>query len=231
MIPQINHSWQPTYQEALDVQRWLKERLVLDTSLNKVDLIAGADVSYEKAGDLIYAGVIVFSYPLLEVVERVYTVAKSTFPYIPGLLTFREGPALISAFSRLKHEPDVLVFDGQGIAHPRRLGIAAHMGILFDKPSIGCAKKRLCGDYVEPDKRQGSYSLLRLDREDIGVVLRSREKVKPVFVSPGYRISLEQSMAIILNCCRGYRLPEVVRLPHLYVNDLRLQDRQKPVVL
>ena len=161
----------------------------------------------------------------LEVLEEQYTTGSLKFPYIPGLLTFREGPLLIEAFKKIKIELDVIIFDGQGIAHPKRLGLATHMGILLDKPTIGCAKSRLIGTYEEPEKGNGSYNLLKDSGEVIGAVLRTKEDVSPVFISPGHRIDLKSSIEIVLKCLRNHRLPEPTRQAHLLVNKLRTQDR------
>ena len=195
----------------------------LDVPLEKLELIAGADISYDKSTNKLYAGVLIFTYPQLELVECSQAIADATYPYIPGMLTFREGPALLEAFAKLKSEPDLLIFDGQGIAHPRGMGLAAHMGIALDKPSIGCAKTRLVGEYAEPDQAAGSFSPLMYNGQTVGVVLRTRKQVMPVFISCGHRMNLKQAIDIILACCRGYRLPEPTRQAHLYVNEVRSQ--------
>ncbi len=215
--------WPKNYKQAVELQHELSRSIILDTPLAEPRLIAGADISYSKSSDKHYAGVIVFGYPKLEIIERQAAVLTVSFPYIPGLLSFREGPTLLEAIAKLQHKPDVYIFDGQGIAHPRRLGLASHLGILLDTPSIGCAKKKLCGEYTPPPDEAGEYSKLTHTGELIGAVLRTRNKVKPVFISPGHRIGLADSIKLIKNCCRGYRLPEPTRLAHLYVNQLRRQ--------
>jgi deoxyribonuclease V len=225
MQPQHIHPWPQSYEQALRLQRKLRLSIVLDTPLLKLRLIGGADISYAKSTNKHYAGVVVFGYPGLKIIERRSAVVKTSFPYIPGALSFREGPALLAAIANLQHEPDVWVFDGQGIAHPRRLGLASHLGILLDKPSIGCAKSRLWGEYTPPPDKAGAYTWLTHQGRIIGAVLRTRQGVKPVFVSPGHRISLEDSIKIINACCRGYRQPEVLRLAHHYVNQLRQEDK------
>lgn len=175
-------------------------------------MIAAADASFTKTAAC--GAVAVFKYPSLELVEVQTARAKLKFPYIPGLLTFREGPVLIKAFEKLKADPDIIIFDGQGIAHPQRFGIAAHMGVLLDKPTIGSAKSRLVGEYKTPGQRRGAFSYLYLDDEIVGAALRTRSGVKPVFVSPGHRMDLRSAIAIVLNCSLGYRIPEPIRFVH-----------------
>ncbi len=221
MLPKLNHSWDLSAKEARVLQTELVDKLILDGDLSEPTLIAGVDVSYEKASNLSYAGVVVFRYPELEIVERKSAVLSTPFPYVPGLLTFREGPATLAAFEKIECDPDLLVFDGHGQAHPKGFGIAAHMGLLLDKPSIGCAKKKLCGAYDEPGPQPKDSTPIIYKDKTIGTVVRTKEKVKPVFVSAGHRISLPKAVEYILATCRGYRLPEVTRQAHLYVNRVR----------
>jgi deoxyribonuclease V len=166
--------------------------------------------------------VVVLDYATLAVVERRSVVSSTDFPYIPGLLSFREAPALLQAFAQLETTPDVLVFDGQGIAHPRGLGIASHMGLLLDTPSIGCAKSRLTGRYQEPPPEQGAHTPLYGPRDTpLGAVLRTKAYTRPVFVSVGHQIALAQALDILLHCCCGYRIPEPTRLADQYVGAMR----------
>jgi deoxyribonuclease V len=217
------HRWDLSQTEAVALQRELAGRVDVRTPLTRWDLVAGADVSYNRFSSAFYAGVVVLRAPDWTVVERQGAMRESPFIYIPGLLSFREAPALLEAFARVKSEPDVVMFDGQGIAHQRRLGIAAHMGLWLDRPSVGCAKSRLCGHYEEPGPEAGSVAPLR-DRGDvIGEVVRTKDRVQPVFVSPGHKIDLPSSVRVVLNSCKGYRLPEPTRQAHLYVNELRRQ--------
>ena len=235
MKPVFSHSWNVSPQEAIKLQEKLKKRIILKKDFSKVKRIAGADISFSKKSNRGYAAVIVFSFPdnrrldearrQLEVLEEQHAIGSLKFPYIPGLLTFREGPLLIEAFKKIKIEPDVIIFDGQGIAHPKRLGLATHMGILLGKPTIGCAKSRLIGTYQEPKSEKNSYSLLKDDDEIIGAVLRTRDNISPVFISPGHRIDLKSSLEIVLECLRDYRLPEPTRQAHLLVNRLRAQGK------
>ncbi len=193
-----------------------------DVPLRSWGLVAGADVSHNRFSSTLYAGVVVLSAENFSVVERRAAAAEVDFPYTPGLLSFREAPVLLQALAKLENVPDVVMCDGQGIAHPRRLGLASHVGLWLDRPCVGCAKSRLTGRYEEPGPEPGARSPL-LDRGGavIGSVVRTKARTQPVFVSPGHRIDLESSVRLVLSCCRGYRLPEPTRLAHLYVNDVR----------
>lgn len=219
------HSWDLSYKEAIGIQRKLKERLILHDKdfPEQITIVAGADISYSKHSDLFFAAVILLEYPAMAVVEEACFTERVPFPYIPGLLSFREGPAVLKAFESIHNIPDVVIFDGQGIAHPRGIGLASHMGLLLDIPAIGCAKKRLVGEYGEVGHEVGDYADLMLDDQIVGTVVRTKKKVKPVFISPGHKINLRRAMDLVLSCCRGYRLPEPVRIAHLAVNRIRLK--------
>ena len=167
------------------------------------------------------AGIVIFEFPSFKIIERKHCVSTVNFPYIPGLLTFREGPSLLEAFEKIKIEPDIILFDGQGIAHPRRMGIATHLGLFLDKPTIGCAKSKLCGNYSSLGEKKGEYTLLKENNEILGAALRTRDRVKPIFVSPGNKIDLFTSIEIVLKCTRKYRLPIPVREAHIFVNTIR----------
>jgi deoxyribonuclease V len=186
-----------------------------------ISLVAGADASYAKGSNVIFAAVVVLSYPDLTVVERVRARTTTTFPYIPGLLTFREGPGLLEAFAQVRSDPDVIFFDGQGIAHPRGLGIASHMGVLLDRPTIGVAKNLLVGSAAEPGTQRGATSPILRDGETIGMAVRTKERVKPVYVSVGHAIDLALAVDLVLATDRGYRLPEPTRQAHLSANEVR----------
>jgi deoxyribonuclease V len=188
-------------------------------------MIAAADVSYSLADDRVYAAFLLFSYPDLALMESASVRGRVSFPYIPGLLTFREAPILLKAFSRLKARPDLLLFDGQGMAHPRSMGIAAHMGILLNLPAIGCAKSRLFGEEAEPGPDQGNVIPLLDHGRRVGMIVRTRAGVKPVYVSPGHRMDLDTSIKILLSLCRGYRIPEPLRQAHIFVNQLRARGK------
>ncbi len=187
----------------------------------KIETICAFDVSYEKRGKTNYTSVIVIGYPDHQVIESKWVIRKATFPYIPGLLAFREGPSIIEAYRKLRIKPDILLFDGQGLAHPRRMGIAAMIGILLDKPSIGCAKSSLVGEWNNPENICGAVTPLIDKEEQIGNVLRTRKGVKPVFVSTGNRIDLQSATEIVLNCCTEFRLPEPIRKAHRLANEIR----------
>ncbi len=218
------HRWDVSYKEAVGIQRKLKESLVLhDRDFPKqITIIAGADISYSRHSDLFFAAVILLEYPTMAVVEEACFTERVLFPYIPGLLSFREGPAVLKAFENLHNIPDVVIFDGQGIAHPRGIGLASHMGLFLDIPAVGCAKKRLVGEYGEVGHEVGDYADLMLNDRVVGAAVRTKKKVKPVFVSPGHKISLRRAVDLVLSCCRGYRLSEPVRMAHLAVNRMRL---------
>lgn len=202
------------YEEAIKLQQKLRKSLVLKDEFDKLDYIGGVDTSVFKQG--ILAVIVVLEYITFNLVDISYSVLDVNFPYIPGFLSFREGPAILEAWKKLKIEPDLLVFDGQGIAHPRGLGIASHVGLVLNVPSIGCAKSLLVGEYREPSEKKGSFEYIYFEGQKIGAVVRTKDNVKPVFVSPGHRVSLETSVNVILKTTTKYRIPEPVRLAHIY---------------
>ncbi|OGE20260.1 MAG: hypothetical protein A3J42_10115 [Candidatus Dadabacteria bacterium RIFCSPHIGHO2_12_FULL_53_21] len=207
---------------ALEFQRELSKKVIIKKELKELRTVAGADLSILKNEKKLICGIVLFSYPDLTEIERVYTVSDEKFPYIPGLLAFREGPAIIETFKKLGQRPDLLIIDGQGIAHPRGFGIACHVGVLLDIPAMGIAKKRLYGKYAEPGEKRGSWSpLLSKEGDVIGSVLRTRDNTKPVFVSPGHKIDTESAREIALVCARGYRIPEPTRRADIYVAELK----------
>jgi deoxyribonuclease V len=220
------HSWDLNPTEAIDLQRQLAERVDLRSPLVRCELVAGADIAYERDSDVYYAGVVVVRVADGEVVESRSAVRKSPFPYIPGLLSFREAPALLEAFAGIESEPDAVMFDGQGFAHPRRMGLACHVGLWLDRPCLGCAKSLLLGKFREPVKRAGSLSPLTDGGEVIGKVVRTRDGVRPVYVSAGHRIDLASAVRVTLQTCRGFRIPEPTRQAHLFVNRLRSRQMQ-----
>lgn len=211
------HPWNVTPKEAIKIQMDLRERIELHDSFNEIRVIAGADVSFDKNKNEGYGGVIIYSFPGLEEIERKGVKKKLTFPYIPGLLAFREAPVLLKAFASLKTEPDIILFDGQGLAHFRRMGIATHLGILLNRPTMGCAKSRLIGKFEEPGEEVGCYSPLVDAEQTVGVVLRTKKRVHPIFVSQGNKISLKTCIEIILKCIDGYRIPKPTREADRYV--------------
>lgn len=215
------HPWQVTTHEAIAIQKRLREQVITHNTVGDIRYIAGADIATSKDSPKSYAGVVVLSYPDLEVVEAHGLEDEVVFPYVPGLLAFREGPMLIKVFEQLQTEPDVLVFDGQGLAHPRGMGIATHMGLILDKPSVGCAKSLLFGRHQEPDQVKGAWADLCDPQGNlIGAVVRSKHKTNPIFVSIGHRIDLTTAIRLALECARGYRIPEPTRLAHNFVTRL-----------
>ena len=214
------HSWEVSYSEARAIQEKVSRMVEIKPLGQRVNYIAGADVAYSVKTNRLMASVIVFDFPLLNIIEEVWSEGEATFPYIPGLLTFREAPILLRAFAKLDREPDVILFDGQGIAHPRRIGLASHVGVILGRPAIGCAKSRLIGEYTEPGKNKGDKTPLKDKGIIIGTVLRTRTRVKPIFVSVGHRVDLGTAVKIVLACTGKYRLPEPTRQAHLSVTRL-----------
>ena len=209
------HSWQISIDQALDLQRRLAAQVSRDNEVTTPHFIAGVDISVGRAQGMATGAVVVLSYPELELVETQVAQGKLDFPYIPGLLSFRESPLTLTACERLSITPDLILVDGQGVAHPRRFGLASHLGLFWDKPTIGCAKSLLCGSHELPGIEPGSYAEV-IDRgEIIGAALRTRPGVKPVYVSVGHMVDLQTAIYWVLKCCRGYRLPEPTRLAHL----------------
>ncbi len=209
---ELVHQWDLAPQEAAALQERLAAQVIRENQLGPVTSVAGVDVGIRA--DTAQAAVVVLNYPQLEVVDYALAARPVTFPYVPGLLSFREGPVILEALEKVTRSPGLLIFDGQGIAHPRRLGIASHIGLIVDLPTIGCAKSRLCGSYEEPAFEWGSYTFLTDKGEIVGAAVRTRSGIKPVFVSIGHRIDLSTSVDYVLNCCRGYRLPETTRWAH-----------------
>lgn len=215
-VPEL-HGWALTPTEACDLQTRLAAQVRIEPLPREPKLIAGADVAFERALDRVFAAVLVLTYPELELVEQATAHESKPFPYVPGLLSFREGPAVLRAFAKLQQTPDVVIFDGQGIAHPRRLGLASHMGLWLRLPTVGCAKSRLIGQHDEPGVKKGDATPLLDDCHQIGVVLRTRAGVKPVFVSPGHLSDFETAQHLVIGCCRRFRLPEPTRQAHAAV--------------
>lgn len=213
-----------TPKEAVQQQRLLAERLQFPPLEKKVKWVAGADVAYSRETGKHVAAIVILEIPELNVVEMQTVSGTTTFPYIPGLLSYREIPVLLKTFEKIKKMPDVILCDGQGIAHPRGLGLASHLGLLFGIPTVGCAKSRLVGEYRMPGKNKGCHTPLTYKEEIVGAVLRTRTGVKPIFVSPGCHIDLESSLAVVMQCVTRFRLPEPTRLADLEVGKrLRLK--------
>lgn len=208
------HPWKVKINYAIKIQEALRKEIVLGAKCKVIKKIAGVDVAF--FADQAKAAICIFSFPDLNIIETKTAVKTVTFPYVPGLLTFREGPAILKAFKNVKNSPDIVLFDGQGICHPRRMGIATHLGIVLDTPSIGCAKTYLCGDYKMPQKVRGAYSLIKDGHTGkvLGAVLCTRNKTRPVFVSCGYKTTLEQARQLILELTPKFRIPEPLRWAH-----------------
>ena len=227
MHPPELHRWDVSQEEAVEIQKRLRSQLDLQNERERIETVAGIDVSYDKGSDWLFAAIMVMRLPDLQVIETASTTTLVPFPYVPGLLSFRECPAVLQAWEKLHLKPDCLMCDGQGIAHPRRFGIASHLGLWLNLPSIGCAKSLLVGSYQEPREKRGSTTPLMHRKEQVGVVLRTKDRVAPVFVSQGHKISLHKAVELVLACCSKYRLPEPTRQAHLLVNEVRRQAGKK----
>lgn len=223
------HEWNLSYAEARRVQGELAGRVEMVPLAKEPQIIAGLDCAFSQDDTKTFAAVVVLQVTggigagrfEFQLVETATAEQETRFPYIPGLLSFREAPACLEAVAKLRHEADLFLIDGQGVAHPRRLGLASHLGLFLDKPTIGCAKSRLIGRYEEPARERGAYSLLRDGDETIGAVVRTRSRVKPIFVSVGHKCQLEDAIRIVLACATKYRLPEPTRLAHQAVSKFR----------
>ncbi len=209
------HDWQVTPTQAEQIQRRLASKVLQESRVGEVRLIAGVDISAPNREGVARAAVVVLSYPGMELVGGRVVRRKVNFPYIPGLLSFRESPLILAACEELKLEPDLILVDGQGLAHPRRFGLASHLGVILDKPTIGCAKSRLCGHHEEVGPELGDWVELVDKGEVIGAVLRTKRDSRPLYISIGHKVDLKTALKWTLNCCRGYRLPEPTRLAHL----------------
>jgi deoxyribonuclease V len=224
-------NWNVTPQEAIEIQKRLRTQVLIQPlEISSLRTVAGADLSYDKGSNTVYAGVVVLSFPELELIEKAGVTMRATFPYIPGLLSFREIPAVLEAWQKLTVKPDAIIADGQGIAHPRRFGIASHLGVLLGLPTVGCGKSLLVGKHGPLAGERGSQATL-VDREEaIGVALRTREGVSPVYVSPGHRTDIPTSAELVLRSATTVRVPETTRFAHAFVNELRRAGGDEPVL-
>jgi len=220
------HDWQVTPAQAKAIQEQLAGRISRRDEVGVVRLIAGVDISVSKSEPLARGAVVILNYPELKLVESQTIEMEIPFPYVPGLLSFREAPVILAACEKLANTPDLILVDGQGLAHPRRLGLASHLGLLWDRPTIGCAKSRLCGEYDPVENGIGKFSMLIDCGEIVGAVLRTKSKTKPLYISTGHRISLEKAIEMVLKCCRGYRMPEPTRLAHLAAGGNQLRNNE-----
>lgn len=215
------HSWDLRRDEAAALQKKLATQVNVRVPLTHCETVAGADVSYNRRSTTFYAAVVVLRRSDWTVIETQSAVGENAFPYIPGLLSFREAPILLEAFAKVQTPLGAVMCDGQGIAHQRRLGIASHLGLWLNVPTIGCGKSRLVGSFTEPGPNPGDQSPLQIGDEVIGAVLRTKARTKPMFVSPGHLIDLPSAVALVLEACHGYRQPEPTRQAHLKVNEIR----------
>jgi len=217
------HRWDVTPAEARALQLEWRGRIELGDRFGRIRRVAGADVAFDSAapGGQAIAGIILFSYPGWEELERAEARHPLTFPYVPGLLSFREIPAILAAIERLRQTPDLIFCDGQGYAHPRRFGMASHLGVLLDVPTIGCAKSRLIGEYREPGLRAGAWKPLVHQGERIGAALRTRVGSQPIYISTGHRVSLESALELTMEACDGPRVPRPTRLADRYVAEVK----------
>ncbi len=220
------HSWDLNAKDAVALQKELASQIVVEKPTRKIETIAGADISFNKYSDVVSAAIIVLRLDTLETIAKSGVVTTAKFPYIPGLLSFREMPALIEAWEKLDIEPDAIVMDGHGLAHPRGMGIACHAGLVFDRPALGCGKSVLVGKFEPPAETRGSWSPMIYKERTIGAALRTKNRVSPVFVSPGHKMDLPTAIDLMLRCDGGYRLPEPTRRTHLYVNEIRLENME-----
>lgn len=221
--PESNYG-QLTIAEAKLIQENLGEQINLSPMEGEIKTIAGADISLDINCEKVYAGMVVLSYPDLKPIAYSLVETINMFPYVPGYLAFREIPALLKVYEQIPVKPDCIMFDGNGILHARRLGIATHFGVLTDTVTLGCAKKKLAGNYADPGEMKGDYSLVTDKGDTIGYALRSKLNVKPVFISPGHKMSLKDSMDITLQCLGKHRLPEPTRRAHEFVNRFRIGE-------
>jgi deoxyribonuclease V len=212
------HDWPKNPNDAVKIQLKLKPELPVNNVLNDVRLIAAVDTAYNDENNRIYAAAVVLDYSDLNEVSRAVAQMDASFPYIPALRVFREGQVMLKALSRLKERPDVIMYPGHGIAHPRRIGLASHLGLITDIPSIGCARKCLTGEYRDPPPEKGSCSSLFLANVEVGFVYRTKSGVKPMFISPGHKCSIRDAVDVVVRCLTDYRMPEPLRKAHLYAN-------------
>lgn len=219
------HAWDLGIGEALILQEVLRERIVEEELGGPVELVAGADISYSKDSPLAFAAIVVMALPELEVVEELGIATQVEFPYVPGLLSFREAPAILQVWSRLRSEPDALLVDGHGRAHPRRIGLACHLGLWVERPTVGCAKQLLCGEVGPLLDERGAWAPIVDGGETVGAALRTRAGVKPVYVSPGEGIDLSGALDLALACSAGLRIPEPVRRADILVDAMRRGER------
>jgi deoxyribonuclease V len=215
------HGWDLSPKEAAALQKALARAVVIQPLPSRFKVIGASDISYSKYSESLIAVIVTFRWPGLDPIESVHHVCRAAFPYVPGLLAFREAPPLIEAYGKIRQKPDVMLCDGQGIAHPKKVGLAAHLGLFLRIPTIGCAKTRLCGEHEKVTLRKGFSKPLLLDGEQVGLVFCSRDGVKPIYISPGHLADIHSSKRIVSRCLRRFRIPEPLRLAHIEANRVR----------
>ena len=218
------HDWEVSVARAKEIQLSLAKRVVTENEVINPRLVAGIDISSLNAQGVARGAVVVLRYPELSTIEVKIAEDKITFPYIPGLLSFRESPLILAACEKLGNTPDLILIDGQGIAHPRRMGLASHVGLFLDLPTIGCAKSILCGQHRPVGEEAGAHAELLDNGELIGAALRTKSGVRPIYVSVGHKIDLASALQWVIKCCRGYRIPEPTRLAHLAAGGVLTSD-------
>jgi deoxyribonuclease V len=221
------HNWDLSPEAAIALQQSLRDAVITTDQLQTIRYVAGVDVGFENAGNITRAAVAVLSFPALQLQEQTIARRPTVFPYIPGLLSFREVPAVLDALEKLQTLPDLLLCDGQGTAHPRRFGIACHLGLLTNIPSIGVAKSLLIGKHTDVPDEKGAWQPLQHKGETIGAALRTRPKTKPLYISPGHRVSLETAIDYVLQCTTKYRLPETTRFAHKLASETPASELEK----
>ncbi len=217
----LTHEWPTSREQAIAIQRDLRQQVIVSGNFRQPSTIAAVETAYGHEGRVVYAAVAVVSFPELQLIERTYDQRLADFPYVPGLFYFREGPAMIGALSQVKSEVEAIIVHGHGIAHPDGCGIASCIGVAFAKPSMGCARRLLAGRYREVGTKKGSAESIVVNSQPVGLAYRSRDSVKPIFISPGHFCNIEHARNIIVQCLRGYRLPEPSRIAHTAVNKYR----------
>jgi len=217
------HSWDLNYSEAKNLQKELRVFLKSNFPKKEIRLVAGCDVSYVASSNVFTSAVVIMTYPDCNVLETATASVEVNFPYIPGLLSFREMPSLLESWRKVENVPDMVYCDGSGLIHPRKFGIACHLGLWINLPTIGCAKNLLCGETIMPDDEKASMQNVTLDGEIIGKSLRTRSGAKPMYISPGNFIDVEQSASLVLKACPRYRIPEPIRAAHKVANAARIK--------
>lgn len=215
------HAWDLSTREAADLQKTLAPLVRIQPLPSRFKVIGASDISYSRHSETLIAVIVSFAWPSLTQIESACHVCKATFPYVPGMLAFREAPPLIEAYRKIGRKPDVLLCDGQGIAHPKRFGLAAHLGLYLGIPTIGCAKSKLCGEHENVTLRKGFSKPLIYNGEQVGLVFCSRDGVKPIYISPGHLADFASSKRIVSRCLRRFRVPEPLRVAHIEANRIR----------